>query len=145
MDKILHYPQEGIYHNSHSLGSLGSCRILSINSISASEALEANRDRTSLLQALAPSSKPPYPRSRAAQTPETFLKWFQLFGLGWFIRRERVNEDGSDGAWAMVGQGHLVVQLSFLSHLSPYAITVSHAREPPSQESCHTEACLDLG
>ena len=33
MDKILHYPLEGIYHNSHSLGSLGSCRILSINSM----------------------------------------------------------------------------------------------------------------
>ena len=33
MDKILQYPLEGIYHNSHSLGSLGSCRILSINSI----------------------------------------------------------------------------------------------------------------
>ena len=32
MDKILHYPLQGIYHNSHSLGSLGSCRILSINS-----------------------------------------------------------------------------------------------------------------
>ena len=31
MDKILHYPLEGIYHNSHSLGSLRSCRILSIN------------------------------------------------------------------------------------------------------------------
>ena len=32
MDKILHYPLEGIYHNSHSLRSLRSCRILSINS-----------------------------------------------------------------------------------------------------------------
>ena len=31
MDKILHYPLQGIYHNSHSLGSLGSCRILSIS------------------------------------------------------------------------------------------------------------------
>ena len=33
MDKILHYPFFGIHHNSHSLGSLGSCRIFSINSI----------------------------------------------------------------------------------------------------------------
>ena len=33
MDKILHYPLEGIYHNSDSLGSLRSCRILSINSM----------------------------------------------------------------------------------------------------------------
>ena len=31
MDKILHYPLLGIYHNSHSLGSLGSFRILSIS------------------------------------------------------------------------------------------------------------------
>ena len=31
MDKILHYPFSGIYQNSHSLGSLGSCRILSIS------------------------------------------------------------------------------------------------------------------
>ena len=32
MDKILHYPLFGIYHNSHSLESLRSCRILSISS-----------------------------------------------------------------------------------------------------------------
>ena len=31
MDKILQYPLYGIYHNSHSLESLRSCRILSIN------------------------------------------------------------------------------------------------------------------
>ena len=31
MDKILHYPLKGIYYNSHSLESLRSCRILSIN------------------------------------------------------------------------------------------------------------------
>ena len=36
MDKILHYPLQGIYHNSHSLGSLGSCRILSISSTTPS-------------------------------------------------------------------------------------------------------------
>ena len=33
MDKILHYPLYGIYHNSHSLESLRSCRILSINRV----------------------------------------------------------------------------------------------------------------
>ena len=41
MDKILHYPLEGIYHNSHSLGSLGSCRMLYINSIVHRKALPA--------------------------------------------------------------------------------------------------------
>ena len=37
MDKILHYPLQGIYHNSHSLESLRSCRILSINSMTTHE------------------------------------------------------------------------------------------------------------
>ena len=31
--KLLHYPQQGIYQNSHSLGSLRSCRIYIINSM----------------------------------------------------------------------------------------------------------------
>ena len=33
MDKILHHPLYSLYHNSHSLGSFVSCRILSISRI----------------------------------------------------------------------------------------------------------------
>ena len=42
MDEILHYPLEGIYHNSHSLGSLGSCRILSISRMEKRDSASVN-------------------------------------------------------------------------------------------------------
>ena len=68
MDKILHYPL-GIYHNSHSLGSLKSCRILSINSMEAA----SPKPSSSQCEAEPEKSQPPKPYPKAPKGVMGFL------------------------------------------------------------------------